>query len=511
MRRWTALLLAGLLCLSLSACGEEPESPVTETPDAEVSVTPVEEKKFALAYDPGASLHPITGDSQVNQLLTSLVYEGLYALDENFAPQPVLAESAEMDESALVWTITVKEDVLFSDGTPLEASHVAASLNAARKSERYAGRLSGIVSVRAKENQVVITLSASNGALPSLLDIPVVLERADGEAPLGTGRYRYAQDGETLYLLANYNREGSLPYDTISLCPVTDVAERISAFDSGAVSAVITDFLSPYSLGYACDYEVWDYATTDLLYVGFKTVTGPCADPLVRKAFACAFDRVSLVEEVMDGHGDPAALPVSDLHTDWYERAAEVLDYDPEQAAELLEQAGYVKKEEDGLLYQGRTALTVTLLVNSDNPAKTALADRLAEELAELGVTVTVSKQIWKDYVAALEKGNFDLYLAETRLSADFDVTELLSGSLNYGGYDAAPLAQKLAEWKAASGLKRHWEAGAFWDVFVEEVPFAPLCFKRESLLVRWDAGVRPTSTRTDPFYGMEQWSDSIK
>ena len=506
MRRLAALLLAGLLCLSLCACGGEPEAPATQTPEVEPSTTPVETPGFALAYDPGASLHPITGDSQVNQMLTSLVYEGLYALDDTFAPQPVLAETAEMDEAALVWTITLKSGVLFSDGTPLEAGHVVSSLNAARKSGLYASRLSGIASVRAKEDQVVITLSSPHGALPSLLDIPIVLETGEGDAPLGTGRYRYAQNGGQLYLLANYNREVSLPYDTIDLCPVTAADERISAFDSGRVSAVITDFLSPYSLSYACDYESWDYDTTDLLYVGFKTVDSLCADATVRKAVACAVDRAGLVNEVLGGHGDPVTLPVSSLHTDWYEPAAEALEYAPEQAAALLSQAGYIKNEEDGLWYQGRSPLTLTLLVNSDNPTKTAIADRLAEALAELGVTVTVSKQLWKDYVAALEKGSFDLYLGEVRLTADFDVTELLTGGLNYGGYDAAPLLEKLAVWKQSSGLERHWRAGAFWNLFVEEVPFAPLCFKQESMLVRWDAGVWPTPIRTDPFLDMENW-----
>lgn len=505
MRRLTALLMAGLLCLSLCACTEEAETPATQTPDAEPAVTPEAVKSFALAYDPTASLHPITGDSQVNRVLTSLVYEGLYALDETFAPQPVLAEKAETDAEGLVWTITLKEGLLFSDGTPLEAGHVVSSLNTARKSDLYAGRLSGIISVQAVDGQVVIKLSGPNGALPSLLDIPVVLETGE-DVPLGTGRYRYAGDGETLCLLVNYNRESDLPYDTIGLYPVTGADERISAFDSGAVSAVTTDFLSAYSLGYACDYEIWNYATTDLLYIGFKAENSPCADALVRKAFACALDRAGLVNEVMNGYGDAAELPVSHLHTDWYDSAAGELDYDLQAAAELLAQAGYTKNENDGLLYLGRNALSVTLLVNSDNPIKVTIAEELAEELTQLGVTVTISRQLWKDYVTALQKGNFDLYLGEVRLTADFDVSQLLSGSLNYGGYDAEPLEQWLTDWQRSSGAIRPWKAAAFWNRFVEEVPFAPLCFKQESMLVRWDAGVRPTPIRTDLFYEMESW-----
>ncbi len=505
MRRMAALLLAGLLCLNLCACADQP-APDTQPPREEPVVDPVEEKSFSLAYDPAASLHPIEGTSPVNLMLTSLVYEGLFMLDENFVPQPVLAVSAERDQSGKVWTITLKEGVVFSDGTPFEAGHAVSSLNSARKSEQYAQRLKDVASVRAVEGQVIITLSVPNGNLAALLDIPIVLETEGDAAPLGTGLYRYAGALEELYLLANYNRESHLPYESIALCPVSGTSQRISAFDSGAVSAVLTDFTSPYALGYSCNYEQWDYQTTDLLYVGFRCVNSPCADPLVRQAFARALDRGAVVKEGLSGYGEEATLPIPAGHADWDAGAAEGLEYDLSGAAELLDQAGYRLKEEDGLRYQGRTPLSVTLLVNSDNEAKQAVADLLAEELTALGVTVTVSKLPWKDYTAALKKGAFDLYLGEVRMTGDFDVTELLSGSLNYGGYDAAPLSELISTRKGYSGWVRSVACKDLWNAFVQEVPIAPLCFMRESLLVRWGAGVAPTPLRGNPFYGMENW-----
>ncbi len=504
MRRLTALLLAGLLCLGLCACGG---GTVEETPTQTVTpeVSQPREKGFGLAYDPTAELHPITGDSRVNGMLTSLVYEGLYQLDGSFSPQPLLAQSASADDSGLVWTITLREDVVFSDGTPLEAAHVVSSLKTAQESALYAERLSQVISVRAEEGGVVITLTRPNSDLLSLLDIPVVLETADGP-PLGTGRYRYARNGEELYLLRNYNREGALPYEEIPLCAVTAADERVAAFDGGAVSAVTADLTSPYELGYSCNYEVWDYGTTDLLYVGFKSVDGPCQSALVRQAFARAFDRESIVGDQLSGHGDAAALPVHPEHEDWVAGAAAMLDYDPEEAAELLSQAGYAIREGDGLLYQGRTALAVTLLVNSENGVKCAIAEELAGALSALGVTVTVNKLVWKDYLKALRAGEFDLYLGEVRLTADFDVTQLLSGSLNYGGYDAAPLQQWLTARRQYSGQSGAWMNRMLWNTFAEEVPFAPLCFKRESLLVRWDTVSGLAPTREDPFRNMEHW-----
>ena len=505
MKRLIALLLAGLLGLSLCACQEEAPV-VSQTPTPQPTVVPEESKEFALAYDPTAELNPITGDSQVNQLLTSLVYEGLYLLDETFAPQPVLAESAEVDASGLIWTITVREGVLFSDGTPLEAKHVVSSLKQARKSALYAGRLSKVESVKAKDGAVVIRLTQPNGGLLSLLDIPIVLETDEGIAPLGTGRYRYMQDGERVYLQQNYNRDGELPCSMILLHEVAAVDERIETFDSGLVSTVVTDLASPYALGYSGSYEIWDYDTTDLLYVGFKAAESPCESALVRQAFAKAFDRAAIVNGILDEHGVEAELPVHPAHENWHTEAANALEYDLQVAAELLAQAGYQRDEETGLLRKKKKTLEVTLLVNSDNGVKLAIADQLAETMTALGVTVTVSKLPWKDYMTALTTGAFDLYLGEVRLTADFDVTELLIGSLNYGGFDPTLLESALIKRNTTTGHQRYWYSRALWEDFVNEVPIAPLCFKKESLLLTWGMGFRPTPLRGDPFFGMENW-----
>lgn len=505
MNRAAAVLLAGVLSLSLCACIGQPVEP-SPTPGRTPVSAPVEERSFSLAYDPTASLHPITGDSQVNLMLTPLVYEGLFALDESFTPQPVLAQDAQRDHSGTVWTITLREGVVFSDGTALTAAHVVSSLNSARTGARYAKRLEKLVSVREVSGQVVITLSEPNGALPTLLDLPIVLEAPEEPAPLGTGRYRYAVQGDELSLLVNYNREGSLPFDSITLHRVSSVSERISAFDSGAVSAVLTDFTSPYALGYSCDFERWDYTTTDLLYVGFRCIDSPCAESLVRRAVARALDREHIVSSALDGAAEVSALPVPEAHTDWCAAGAQELSCDLSEAARLLEQAGYKKDEADGLLRRKGTVLTLTLLVNSDNEAKRETAQLLAQELAQLGISVTVNALPWKDYVSALENGAFDLYLGEVRLTGNFDLTELLTGSLNYGGYDPASLAKQLAARKAYSGRARAIACEALWSSFAQEVPIAPLCFMRESLLLRWGTGVTPTPLQSDPFHSMESW-----
>lgn len=511
MRRFLALLPAVCLALSLTGCGqaEEPEPTPSDTPSP-VPTRSVETARFSLGYDPFASLHPITGGSQVNQELTGLVYQGLYELDNTFTPQPVLAASGAPAGDGYSWTFLMAPGAVFSDGTPLTARHAAASLNAARGSALYSARLAGITGVSAAdEGTLVVYLSAPNGNLPALLDVPVVLERGDGSAPLGTGYYQYEPAGDRLYLQANPYHAGAaaLPYSTIPLTAVGSAGERIAAFDSGDITAVTTEFSAPYALGYSSSYETCDYPTTSLLYVGFRTTGGPCQTAAVRQAFSRAFDREGLVQVQLAGHGDAACLPVSPLCGDYSEEAAAALAHDPEGAAELLAQAGYERSEEDQLLYRRKAPLAVTLLVNSDNEFRQAAAAALAQSLTELGVSVTVSTLPWNDYTAALAAGRFDLYIGEVRLTGDFDPSPLLTGELSYGAGESWALTQALAVWKGAQGEERAQAAQALWARLAQDAPIAPLCFKRGSLLVRWGmvSGLQPT--RANPFYRMEEWT----
>ena len=101
----------------------------------------------------------------------------------------------------------------------------------------------------------------------------------------------------------------------------------------------------------------------------------------------------------------------------------------PFAAEELLAAAGYSRNEE-GQLIRRRSALSLTLAVNRDSVVKCSIARYIAKNLTELGMAVTVSELDWNDYTAALTAGNFDLYLGEVKLTADFDFTALVSGGL---------------------------------------------------------------------------------
>ena len=103
-----------------------------------------------------------------------------------------------------------------------------------------------------------------------------------------------------------------------------------------------------------------------------------------------------------------------------------------------------------------------------------------------------------------MEAGNFDLYYGEVRLSADWDLSALLSsgGTLNYGGWSNETTDRLLASFSRAgdrtaamSALCRHLQ---------EQSPIIPICFKSTSVLTQTGVLENLASTTTEPFYGLE-------
>ena len=248
MRRYLACFLALTLLLTGCAFGEKPEPPEEAPP--EESTTPVEEIPFQLAIYPDYSLHPVLAENRANLALASLLYEPLFTVNGAFEAEPVLCEGYTVSPDSLIWTLTLRRGITFSDGTPLTAEIAAAALETARQEgSRYAVRLAGIASITGEEQTLTITLQAPNGNLPVLLDIPIALDNS--QRPLGTGCYTLGGEEElSLTARKDWWQGKTLPVDTIPLKSVHKSDELILSFESGDVALVDVDLMGTNALGW---------------------------------------------------------------------------------------------------------------------------------------------------------------------------------------------------------------------------------------------------------------------
>lgn len=496
-----SLLLVGVLSVSLTACGPKDEEHSDQSSESTVS-QPDESKPdfenspFTLAVFPASSMHPVLGTNPANLTLAPLLYEPLFQVDEHFNAVPVLCQEYSVSSDKLVWTFTLREGVVFSDGAALTGKLAADALNLARsEGSQYAPRFRDVVSITGKGQTLTITLARPNGRLPQLLDIPI--SNGAGNRPAGSGPYALTGEGDRLSLTARsdwWQTGKKLPQNTIQLAAFHESEELIYAFDTGAVSMVEVDMMGTGSLGYTDGSATCDYSTTDLIYVGFNTQRGLGKSPEFRKAVTRAIDRKSIVQTIFANHAVLSELPVHPDSPLYDSAAAAAFSYEPQHLTDLVSKS-----------YSGRA---LTFLVNSENPAKVNTAQLIAYQLRSAGLNVNLRKLPFADYAAALAAGSYDLYLGEVSLTADFDLTALLApgGAVNYSGWANPAAPALIAALAAADQESAPKAARALFDLLAQDPPMAAVCFKNGSVLSQWGRLDQISPVRGNVFYQLENW-----
>lgn len=499
-KKLCALFLALAMVLSLCACWEEEE----KADDFWNEDVPLEEEApqqmtrisaFALPYLSNQTLDPVTCVDGVQQTVGALLYEGLFALDETFAVQNVLCCDYTYDAEKRTYTFTLRDDVTFSDGSPLSAADVLAVYRRAAVSNRYAARFENVTSMHIVNGALVVTLAKENRAFPALLDIPIVKSGSEKNlVPLGTGPYLFLTDNEGACLTQNGDwwRSATLPLERIALVPARDNSTASYLFSSYDTHLLVSDLTETGSDGSFGSVDIFDAGSTTMLYLGFNTRRAPLGSSALRCAMSAAFDHIAIASTLLSGHAHPAQFPISP-------RAALYPDDSGTPAV------SYAQALSDAHITDARP-MELTLLVNEEGSFKRSVAEHLCHRLSAGALTVTLKAVPWEDYLAALQSGNFDLYLGEARLTADWNTSALIGtgGKLNYGGYADAEADRLLAAFLADENSTT---AQAYFRYFAASAPIAPICFKSISTQIPTGLAEGLTPTAQNPFYGFEGWT----
>lgn len=483
-----ALLLSG--CWQEDLPDEEDLFPAEDLTEEVPSSNVILPELLSLPYAPKLTLDPITCSDGMQQVVSSLICEGLFRLGPDLEPTPWLCESYTYDAATFTYVFTLRSGVRFSDGTPLTGSDVKAALTRAKSSQRYGSRLAQVVSMSAGERTVTVTLSAANSGFPALLDIPI--SKTDDNIPIGTGPYRFAYEDGSARLLANQSWWQGIhqPVSRIALVEAGDQDTMLYRFTSHDVQLITADLVGTDPISATGSVVYQDVDTTVLHYLGCNVNREPLNEASFRQLLSRGIDRTTLVSAYLSGHGTAAQFPVSPV-SPLYPQTLETA-YSHAELSSALAETGY----------SGRT---LTLLVNEENSFKCAAAQEIARNFTSAGLPMTVSVLPWAEYTAALAAGNFDLYYGEVKLSADWDLSALLGtgGTLNYGGWTDLTTDQLLASCAAATdrtaAMKR------LCAHLQNQAPILPICFKSTSVLMQSNVFEGLTSTMTEPFYNLTE------
>lgn len=441
-RRIIALICAAAMVFALSACGSSsnkdsngiPESTAGKDLVASVSA----DKVFSLNCYRNYSFNPLIATNHSNQLVCSLVYENMIELDNEFNVIPnIITGGKAIDEGGYNWQFTIDTSHTFSDGTPVTGKDVRYSLERAINADRFSGRFASFQGVSYTEDMIFVSLGIGDTEFIKLLNIPVIKSGTyPDDYPIGSGPYAYNEDYTELlpseYYFSRTDEEGKKlysapPIDKIYLKEYATMEDNLSAFESGLIDVVLNDPSSYTNLGYASTDEVHTYATTNMHYVAFNHESKILSDSSLRHALAYAFDRSYFVK-LLNGNAVAAAVPMYPTCSLYPASYANSLNYNLQTVKAIFDNSGLKDYDEDGKLEYLNAGNKVSLkfLVCSDSSAKAGVAERFADDMASLGLTIDVQEVTWAEYKTALLEGDFDMYYGEIKLRNNFDVTELL-------------------------------------------------------------------------------------
>ena len=435
MRRITALFLCLTLFVGVFAgCGQENKGPYIPTGDGltwDDVTTPtsgVTEQVLSLAYYPGRSLNPYEATDLTNRTLFGLLYQSLFVVDEDYSVYPVLCKSYTMSRDMRTYTFRL-EGATFSDGSALTAADVASSLKAAAKSGYYSGRFSNVKSISADGDVVTITLETPYENFLLLLDVPIVKKDQVSKArPLGTGPYYYEEldeGGLRLRRRKDWWCEALLPVtaERIRLAIGKNSAQLRDEFEFSGLSLVCTDPGAESYVDFHSDYELWDSENGIFLYLACNSESPVLGVKSIRAALTYAVDRDAIVSNYYRGFAQGSALPASPQSPCYSPALAKDIRYEPAKLTQAVQAAALESN-------------AVVFLVNTDDGIRLRAARAIAQTLTECGLKVTMSELDGEAYRKALAEGKYDLYLGQTKLSANMDLSAFFhkEGALNFGG-----------------------------------------------------------------------------
>ena len=511
----TLLLLGALV---LSACGPAPTEAPPAATEAIAEPTAEPEEEAAPTEEPAASAEeePVILRVGVLQDIDCwnpyacagvwfwghLVIEGFTdhgPASTGCEARPRLADSWEVSDDGLTWTIKLHEGITFSDGTPVDAQTVVDFITWQWNDPEMQVWFAELVSMESIEalDDLTIQYTTYDPILNSpdydwqwwyILD-PEVWTQFSGEEiymeeffpPVGTGPYEVTEHQPGNYIIFDARDDyyrGKPPIDRVALQQYTNADALVSALLAGEID-LTTPWLPP---------EVYDTLASDPNITVERKPPGRWSelvfnmypggnkhpaveDPALREAIDYAIDKEQLVEVALLGQG--LTCPTNwgcgpnfegEMNPDLV-----VTPFDLDTANQILDEAGYVDTDGDGIRETpDGEPLELRLYYQVETATDLTMAELMQATLRRAGIELLVEGQEWGTWMATvLDERDFDLAIdTETHdidaASMDFWFScwsaDSGSAALNYPGYCNEEMENLVYEYWYSTDLEARWE-----------------------------------------------------
>ncbi|MBT1278501.1 ABC transporter substrate-binding protein [Thermoanaerobacter sp. CM-CNRG TB177] len=465
-------------------------------------------------YAPKGVFNPLYAETSYDIYVNSAMFNSLLEVDFDGTYIPSLAKSWDIDKDNNTITFHLRDDVKFSDGTPLTAKDVEFSyyvladptydgpiaLSAAgikgfkEYNEGNADKIEGIKVI--DDHTIQIQLEKVLGTSLSDLNIPVIPQhyygkdfakgKLDGvkaleQQPLGSGPYVFEKfvPGQEVRLVANENYWKGAPKIKHLIFKTTTEETAVQMLQTGETDYETSNITAKKdnvelleSLGFV-DYSL--LPTNGYGYIAFNHKLPKFQDVRVRKALAYGLNRQAIVDAVYPGLAEVRDVPQSKVS--WaYPDEKDIIhyDYNPEKAKQLLDEAGW-KVGPDGYRYKDGQKFTIHFLASSPNPVNDALVPMAVENYKELGIEFVAEPLDFNAIIEKVNKGDFEMYFMARGLTPEPDpyTTFFSKGSQNKIGYANPKVDELILKGREETDINKRKEIyHELYKVLNDDLPY---------------------------------------
>ncbi len=384
------------------------------------------------------------------------VGEALFKFNDNMEVEPWLAESYEVTDDHLTWTIKLRDDVKFSDGCEMTATKVKESLDRLKVEgpkgssgpEKFLEYEAEITADDAANTITIQTVTAYPN-LPGNLAYPVmaIVDVADttdwNNGVIGTGPYVIEtftdQVGYTLVANENYREE--VPYDRVELLYMSDASAKAMALKNGQVDLVenITNVSDIQELQNDENFTV-DIASGVRCGFSWINFNGVLGNDALRQAVIMGIDDEAICASNLIGGLYTPGYSVLPSNLEYgYDTLENPFAFDVEAATKLLDDAGIVDTDGNGIRELDGQDIVLDY-VYYDNRLLKEFAQAHHQYLTAIGIEVNEREGSSDDQWSSLVAGDYDFNANNWTTVGNGDPTEYMANwcstsSANYCGY----------------------------------------------------------------------------
>ncbi|MEE0726881.1 MAG: peptide ABC transporter substrate-binding protein [Clostridium saudiense] len=536
LKKLCAVIMAATISTTLFiGCGSSNDGSTSSKGNSNASDTVKQELVFNLGADPETIDPTINTASEASTVILN-AFECIMTLDENDNAVEGAAESVEVSDDGLVYTIKLRKDGKWSDGEPVVADNFKYSWVRALTKENaaeYAYQLYYIKNAEKYYNgeatadelginviddyTLEVTLEAPTTYFPQLLAFPTYAPLRDDivsadpegwatkpETYVTNGAFKLVQwdmkDQLVFEKNENYWNKDSIKLDKLTFKLVTDDTTAYSELQAGnfdVVNSVPTNEIEPgqeaglvhVSPKLGTYYFGINVGKQDDMAEDVKTAL---SNKLVRQAINLAIDRQEIIDNV--GKAEQVAaysfVPEGIYNPDGTEFADKEY-YDPsdmdgniEKAKELLKEAGYEN---------GEGLPTIELMYNSEGAHKD-ICQILQENLAKIGINIELANQEWAVFLNTRQQGGYEIarqgWIGDYSDPMTFLDLFVTGGGNNDSGYSNPEYDALIAAAKVETDPdKRKEQLREAEDILMDDMPILPIYYY--TTVMGWNENVK--------------------